>query len=222
MKWSSLSESEQNLTRVSGALFVVAAIVWTSVFVAPLLNTKQPRKRGGVVWAKPAPGEAEARWADINRLREKMRPWAERNRDNLSRMRGADATAFRSVYDAIPMWPDEKIIGISSEDTLEFTWNCHVEKDFAKDIAKADSITANRLQSSVTWSKFLLDYNQKKYRDIALSDTWMSGRLQYTLWASGRITKSMSPERCKGNLKCLAEREHDDLVPAYDFVGERK
>lgn len=215
MKWLQLAENERTLVKASGSLFIVVALVWGWVAVAPLMRAKSvtKSKRSEFRWVTQSPERIQARWQDVNRLREKMRPWVEKNRANIAKMRGGDIDAFTRVYNAIPQHPNAEIIGISSEDTYEFTWNCHAEDTYKNVPDTANAATKRRYQSSVDISKALLQDNRAKYNDIAIADATLPGKKSYVLWASGRITEVYSIADCRA-IGCFANRTHHEVSPA--------
>ncbi len=212
MKFSHFSESEQWLIRISSILFVAAALVWMWVLFIPMVTSKPKRKSSKTIWVQPTPGRVQARWEEVKQLREKMRPWVEKHRDAINRMRSGDVKAFEEVYAAIPVNPDAAVIGIGSPDVLEFTWNCHVDKIYGQSSKNAKTVTQKREASSVEIGEAILKTGKEKYHDIAIADSCLPGQMNYVLWASGRVTEVYKVDGCR-YLDCFTERTHKEVVP---------
>lgn len=215
-----VSIRERRLLQISGVLLVVTALVWWGIVLNPLLTEakrKKAKAKPVMVYVRVPPETIAAQWAEVQRMRELMRPWAEKHKDLLRKMKSGDKAAFDQAYKAIPIHMDPTIIGFSSEDNL-YTWNCHVGERFPVN-PKTSKIAQSRDQSSIDISEALLKGNRQKYADIELSDAVMGGQYQFVLWASGRITKAYTVDPCH-YLDCFTERRQEEIVPPYEFLNE--
>lgn len=221
MKFAMVSDSKRRLLQVFGAVFIITALVWGGIALSPVIGSGEfPATKGKLIYAKMPEEGIEARWTEVKRMREKMRPWAENHQNLIRRMKNGDDVAFRQVQDVIPVRAYASIIGFGVEDGL-FTWNCYMEKSLRAPELLPDERTKNRHQSSVDRYNSLMDANWVKHKDIALTDSVMEGKYRYVLWASGRITKSYDVPGCL-YLDCFTEREQEEVMPSFDFIANGK
>lgn len=217
MKWSTLSQSERWLLRISGALTLAAALVWGRIALATQINSKAPVS--GVTSHDPFAEKAKRCRSGAIQLREKMRFWAVKHQDALRKMRGGNEIAFQTVYRAIPVHPDADVIGISSEDARNFAWETHAGDiyDEARREVKMNALSDERLRASVTLEQAMREYHWQNSRDIVVIRS-SSGRISYSLWASGRVTETAFPRDCEGIIDCSKKEQHKEIVPPYDFM----
>lgn len=217
MKWSTLSQSERWLLRISGALTLAAALVWGRIALATQVNPKAPAS--GVASQNRFAAKIALRRDESLQLREKMRFWAEKHQDAIRKMRGGNEIAFQTVYRAIPVHPDADVIGISGEDTRKFSWETHAGDiyDEARREVKMNALSDERLRASMTLEQAMREYHWQNSRDIVVVRS-ISPRINYSLWASGRITETAFPRDCEGIIDCSKKEQHKEIVPPYDFV----
>lgn len=174
-------------------------------------------------------------------LREKWRPWAEKNTGLLKTMLAAepdDKAAMIAVWKAVPplRLEDEKSISfkdltpdghsgnnhqaILSGSSSNFTWAALETGLFDPAPLPADPKKRAHVKFLQGLSDKALDFNFRAFRDISIAQSSNRGDQWISLWASGRITEAKSidnPDRSPAASSRLREPDKE-LVPPYDFL----
>jgi uncharacterized membrane protein len=153
--------------------------------------------------------------AKAQESRDKWRPWAEKNKALLTRLRNASALntdAFESAYAAMP-------------DNAPFEHGFRNFSDlsdptktiFSYDVAKSKGDTAPGADKRREDHTKMLQDMFEQYRDIPISTSVSAGRGQIILWATGRITeRTYDPNPSPGEKPGYGGLV--EVVPSYDFL----
>lgn len=217
MKWSQLAEGERTLLKVSGSLFVVAALVWVGVIFLPFLSVKPVDEGSRVIYATPTSEEREASLAKVALMRSKMEVWARRNKEAISRMRNGDKGAFDTVYAAVPAYPKEQIIGFNSQDAQMYAWCCHVGEAVKELGIVMNPTNEKNLSKSKRIEKTLVTNSKQKTNDLPIVRSMLPGRKKYVLWASGRVTENDISDGCTTATDCIATETQKQVLPPYQL-----
>ena len=189
-------------------------------------------------YADLSPEQQNAFVAKLKLIREKWRPWAKRNQSTLKKMLGAqanDEATLMSVYQALPSSAADR--GISNADLIPmtdskshgalmkarlpmFSWNI-----VGKEVRIPERLRTRRAESQTSKMKVVKkDFAQ--LRDIRLSVSRSHGEPTFSLWASGRITKSQRVEQMGSEVRngqiikfsTFEAGPHKEIVPPFEFL----
>ena len=181
------------------------------------------------------PDEQEAFVIKLKLIREKWRPWAEKNQGALKKLlraQAGDEATLMSVYQALPAKKSE--IGLSSRDLIPskdlnaalqarlpaFTWQ----------LLRPGSTVPEKLRAEYEKTQIsarkLLQEDFKRMRDIRLSRSIYRGEPNISLWASGRITihrrvhedvlTTINGKSSRGVRR--VDEPYQEITPPYEFL----
>ena len=169
-------------------------------------------------------------------LREKWRPWAEKNPGLLKTMLDAkpeDTAAMMAVWNAIPDSDFKGAMGISPKDldpegkignTFEsgtvFGWSAFARVMYDQNRPGADPKQRGHATTMQGILKQTLQTEFLSHRDIVVARSINRGSKRVYLWASGRITeweRDYNSDLRPGDLT-VAGRTNKEIEPPYDFL----
>ncbi|MDF2440730.1 MAG: hypothetical protein JWN98_1714 [Abditibacteriota bacterium] len=181
------------------------------------------------------PDEQQAFVAKLKLIREKWRPWARRNQSTLNKLlhaQASDEATLMSVSQTLPSNKSES--GVSNRDLVPtkditaamqarlpmFTWQAS-----RPGAVIPEKMRAQYEKTQVSSLKLLKD-DFKRMRDIRLSRSMSNTEPTFSLWASGRITKSRSVRQnilTTVNGKSViattsGESAHEEIMPPFEFL----
>lgn len=182
--------------------------------------------------------EQEAFVSKLKLIREKWRPWAQSNQATLKKMLRAqadDEATLMSVYQALPSSAEERgipnrdllpindmkeIEGLMKDRTPIFTWNMTGKRAVIPEKMRTqhEKSQRNKIKS------FRKDFAQM--RDIPISQSIARSDPLFSLWASGRITKSnrvyLQRSKVQNGQKVMGSTSqqgpHEEVVPPFEFL----
>lgn len=165
------------------------------------------------------PGLREERIARAKVIREKWKPWAQKNKALLQRMLKAspnDSKIAFEVYTKIPgstVGPKAVVMNTDLQSgSTEFSWQA------VENFLVAPNAPKSRDRDFAV-SEIKKDF--AKNQDVSLSQSINPGLLHMNVWATGRITEEGLKElpRVPGK-PVLGESEPIEIVPPYDFLEQ--
>lgn len=168
------------------------------------------------------PAQREQRLERLRTLREKWRPWALQHKAELQKMLRAqpnDQVTMTAVYNAVPPIPTLENAGFTLKEvsaalpgTNAFTWAG------VSNMPKASNESDAEFAS---YQKFVAERLQENFaamRDVSLSQAINTGRLETTLWVSGRITQRKWLNQDVPGQPSLILGSYQEVMPPYDFL----
>jgi hypothetical protein len=172
---------------------------------------------------EPTNAEVAGRITQFRRLRDKWRPWALQHKEELSRMLNAqlnDQDALMAVYNAIPA--DPHAVGITPEDmrsgAVRLGWQSGAK--LWRNLKFRDPQAQERNNKDMRELEAQMQQDFATLRDIKISTSSNTGRLQTVFWASGRITEHKmidNPKHGRGQ-PALVEAPPEEIELPYDFL----
>ena len=244
MKASTPADREQaknkRLVLGAAAMLLVAAGVFGGMShlqgqAVPMTQEEQLAQRNKEL--QTTPPEQLARSLERARiLREKWRPWAEKNASLLKTMLDAkpeDTAAMMAVWNAIPDSNFKGAMGISYQDldpegkignTFEsgtvFGWSALARVMYDQNRLGADPKRRGHATTMQGILKQTLQAEFLSHRDIVIARSLNRGSKRVYLWASGRITeweRDYDSAPRPGDLT-LAGSTNQEIEPPYDFL----
>lgn len=230
MNGSATSSKRNKLYWAAVFLFLIVGIV----ALAFNFLSSQSQAQG----SRTAPGNG-SRWAYVEtpeqlqegldrtkEIREKLKPWAEKNRVLLSRMRqsdGNDQATLQAVLDSLPYAPNYEGTNFTFRDLLhsgpvEFTSRTGGKRMQLTDADKRNKLTVGRHAAGLRFQQRMIDDFYKQYKDVALFATMTQGPKYYTLWVSGRITQTTQDLIVQPGEEPHLIADQTEVVPPFDFV----
>jgi len=125
------------------------------------------------------------------------------------------------VYELIPANPTHKATGLDNSDIAKppffFTWLAFSKSSRLPDKFKGNKKAEKYLHGEKFYRDKAITNGFKLYRDIPIATSVNFGRINYTLWASGRITENFEPD--SGDTK---GRERKEIEPPFEFLFSRR
>lgn len=216
----------QRLKVVIASLFLLSAMVFGTTFYLQKRADKAFNSQNAQRFVIVQNPSEDVDIAQAKNLRNKWRSWALKHQELLSRMLQAqpnDQFAFKAVWDVIPPWSNENDGGITDADLnlkqAPYSWNA-VDK-IIQPGREDRPATPKELEEDAADKKYIQEKLQKDFaeeRDIKISESVNTGPSNFSLWASGRITKSkLIPQKIPGQPSFL-EGSEQEIVPSYDFL----
>ena len=223
----------RKLLSLSAGIFVVTGSIlgwqyWqankssASLPKGPVVRRVQDPRNPAVTWINPAPPEQlAASLAQLKNLRDKLRPWASKNKKELQAMLKADGKDTEAMLKAYQLAPylvtDSEKLHLSSKDTKDLVWQTGIEKEDANPNDPRDAHVLNKIKGEI---KQRLTLNFVRWHDVLYMTTNDHGPKHYGFWLSGRITEI--DELNQGEAQSRGDESqgdvHKEIVPPYEFL----
>ncbi|HEX8236384.1 MAG TPA: hypothetical protein VF600_10535 [Abditibacteriaceae bacterium] len=234
----------RRLAMAATAMFVMSASVFGGLF---FLNSRadegsMPDALGARTVDGSSRMEVERPWEDPQKakelrdqriararaIRQKLRPWAYRNKDVLQRLLSAqpdDEAALMTAWNIIPGNPAKAGLG-DKEDlgggTPPFSWAGTAKAITLSDEQQKDPQMVQNLEKMRLQNAKWIRENFHKYRDIRISDSVHAGPDSVVIWLSGRITErrivpNRAPRITGVPWPATVEAPPVEIAPPYDF-----
>jgi hypothetical protein len=242
-------KAEQQRTRrlamAATAMFVVAASVFGGLFYLQSRADEgsAPDAAGARALGNSSQVEVDRPWEDPRKakelrdqriararaIRQKLRPWAYRNKDVLQRLLSAqpdDNAALMKAWNIIPGNPAKAGLG-DKEDlgggTPPFSWAGTAKAITLSDEQQKDPQIVQNLEKMRLQNAQWIRENFHEYRDIRISDSVHAGPDSVVIWISGRITErkvvqNRAPRITGVPWPATVEAPPGEIAPPYDFL----
>ncbi len=147
--------------------------------------------------------------------RTEFEPWARTHKDQINKIRSADATEqiLLEVYNTLPDKPMD--CGINYVNMKEYPKYNRKVRSFGWQVIPKRYAPKDKLPEDIAQS---LKEGLKKNRDIKIMPVGCVGKMQAQLWLSGRITITLLGDKLVNGAMEIVEVSEKEIAPPYDFI----
>jgi len=158
-------------------------------------------------------------------LREKWRSWALAHREELKQMLQAQGDGYAEVdrvWRMLPVPPNFTGSQLTNQDFTSppymFTWTALPSGMEKQPAIRDDKVSLERLKKSQSFLEDQRRQYARRFHDLAISQSVAPGHERITLWASGRITRTIQPDHYTPGTSPTEQNTDEEIVAPFDFL----